>query len=153
MHALFDCNISWNCNEIWVRVKNPSGFVKYFYEPQRGIGEVPSLQILSNDISIEDLHHVLKDYPVYGWLLSCDLSKISAKLVISLKHKTIFVEFLEILLDNNKTSSLTHIRWQSKNHSDIIWVYVFWFLLKALHLFFYKQSIFSPSPQKLFKLF
>ena len=34
------------------------------------------------------------------WLLNNDLLKISAKLVISLKHNTIFAEFLEILLDN-----------------------------------------------------
>ena len=38
-----------------------------------------------------------------GWLFSYDLPKISAKLVISLKHKITFAKFLEILLDNNVT--------------------------------------------------
>ena len=27
-------------------------FIRYFYEPYRGITEVPSLEILSNDLSI-----------------------------------------------------------------------------------------------------
>ena len=39
-----------------------------------------------------------------------DLSKVSAKLAISLKHNIVFAKFLEILLDNNVTSSLTLIR-------------------------------------------
>ena len=51
----------------------------------------------------------MKDFHLCGWLLSYDLSKISAKLVISLKHNTIFAKFFEILLDNNITSSHTHI--------------------------------------------
>ena len=49
----------------------------------------------------------MKDFHLYGWLLSYDHSKISAK---SLKHNIIFAKFLEILLDNNVTSSHTHIR-------------------------------------------
>ena len=52
----------------------------------------------------------MKDFHLCGWLLSYDLSKISAKLVISLKHNTIFAKFLEVLLDNNffaYTHSLT----------------------------------------------
>ena len=113
------------CNNIWV--KNPADFAKYFYEPQRGIAEVSSLQILSNGLSIKGVHHVMKDFHLFGWLLSYDLSKISAKLAISLKHKMIFAIFFEILLDNNVNSSLTHIRWRSKNHSEIIGVCIFGF--------------------------
>ena len=47
----------------------------------------------------------MKDFHLLTWLLSYDLSNISAKLVISLKHNIDFVKFLEILLDNNITSS------------------------------------------------
>ena len=68
---------------------------------------------------------------ICGWLLSYDLSKISTKLVVSLKHNIIFAKFLEILLDNNVTSSHTHIRWQSKNHLEVIWVYIFRFFIKG----------------------
>ena len=42
--------------------------------------------------------------------LGYDLSNISAKLVVSLKHNIIFAKFLEIPLDNNVTSSHTYIR-------------------------------------------
>ena len=52
----------------------------------------------------------MKDFHLCGWLLNYDLSKISAKLVISLKHNIIFTKFCEILFDNNLTSSQTHIR-------------------------------------------
>ena len=52
----------------------------------------------------------MKDFQLCSWLLSYDLSKISAKVVISLKHNIIFAKFLEILLDNNVTSSHKHIR-------------------------------------------
>ena len=62
----------------------------------------------------------MKDFHLCGWLLSYDLSKISAKLVISLKHNIIFAKFLEILLDNNVTSLHTHIRSQSKNQLEVI---------------------------------
>ena len=62
----------------------------------------------------------MKDFHLCDWLLTYVLSKISAKLVISLKHNIIFVKLLEILLDNNLTSSHTHIRWQSKKHSEVI---------------------------------
>ena len=65
-HAPFDCNISWDCNKIWVRVKNSVGFIRNFYE--------------------KDVYHVTKDFHLCGWLLSHDLSKFWAKLVISLKH-------------------------------------------------------------------
>ena len=123
----FVCNFSWNCNKILVTVKNSAGFVKYFYKPQHGITEAPSLQILSNRSAIEGVHHVMKDFHLCGWLLSCNLSKISAKLAISLNHKIMFAKFLEILLENNVTSKLTHIRCRSKNHSEIIWVYSFGF--------------------------
>ena len=51
----------------------------------------------------------MKDFHFCSSLLSYDLSKISLKLAISLKHIIIFANFLEILLDNNVTSSLTHI--------------------------------------------
>ena len=43
----------------------------------------------------------MKEFYLCSWLLSYDLSKISVKLVISLKHNIIFAEFLEILLYNN----------------------------------------------------
>ena len=56
----------------------------------------------------------------------------SAKLVISLKHNIIFEKFLEILLGNNVTFSHRHIRWQSKNNSEVMWVYISDFLLKAV---------------------
>ena len=115
----------------WVTVKNSVDFIRYFYELYRGIAEVPSLQILSNDLSSWYIHHVMKDFHLCIWLLSYDLSKIPAKLVISLKHNIIFAKFLEILLDNVVTSSLTHIRWQSKNHLEVIWVYIFQFFIKG----------------------
>ena len=53
----------------------------------------------------------MNDFHLYGWLLSYDLSKISAKLVISLKHNIIFAEFLGIMLGNNVAFLQTHIRW------------------------------------------
>ena len=86
-------------------LKTQVRFIRYFYEPYRGITEVPSLEILSNDLSI-----VMKDFHLYSWLLSYDLSKILAKLVISLKNNIIFAKFREILLDNNLNCSHTHIR-------------------------------------------
>ena len=51
----------------------------------------------------------MKDFHLRSWLLSYELSEISAKLVISLKHNIILARFPEILLDNNVTLSLTHI--------------------------------------------
>ena len=51
----------------------------------------------------------MKDFHSSGWLLSYDLSKISAKLAISLKHNIIFAKFIDILLDDRVTSSLTDI--------------------------------------------
>ena len=57
--------------------------------------------------------------------------KISAKLVISLKHNIIFAKFLEIPLDDNVTSSHTHIHWQRKNHFEIIWVSIFRLFIKG----------------------
>ena len=62
----------------------------------------------------------MKDFHLCGWLLSYDLSKILAKLVISLKHNIIFAKFPEILLDSDGTSSHTYIRLQSKNHLEVI---------------------------------
>ena len=55
----------------------------------------------------------MKDFHLCGWLLSYDLSKTSAK-VISLKHNIIFAKFRETLLDNNLTSSHTHIADKAK---------------------------------------
>ena len=52
-------------------------------------------------------------------------------LVISLKHNIIFAKSTKIPLDNNVTFSHTNIRWQSKNHSEIIWVYIFRFFIKV----------------------
>ena len=66
-----------------------------------------------------------KGFPLCSWLLSYDLSKISAKLAIHLKHKLIFASILEILFGNNVTSSVRHIR---KSFSFIFYD----FLLKAL---------------------
>ena len=43
----------------------------------------------------------MKDFHLFSWLLTYDLSKASAKLVISLKHNIIFAKFVEMLLDNN----------------------------------------------------
>ena len=61
----------------------------------------------------------MKDFHLSDWLRSYDLSEISTKLVISLKHNIIVTKFLEILLDNNVTSWQTHIREQSKNHLEV----------------------------------
>ena len=55
----------------------------------------------------------MKDFHLCGWLLSYDLSKTSAK-VISLKHNIVFAKFRETLLDNNLTSSHTHIADKAK---------------------------------------
>ena len=76
-------------------LKTQVRFIRYFYKPYRGITEVPSLEILSNDLSIYDVYHVMKDFHLCGWLLSCDLSKILVKLVISLKHNIIFENFVK----------------------------------------------------------
>ena len=73
----------------------------------------------------------MKDFHLCGWLLCYDLSKISTKLVISLKHNIIFAKFIEISLDNDITSSHAHIRWQRKNHSEVIWVYIFRIFIKG----------------------
>ena len=72
-----------------------------------------------------------RDFHLCDWLLSYDLSKISVKLVISLKCNIMFAKFREILLDNNLTSSHTRICWQSKNLLDFIWVYIFQFFNKG----------------------
>ena len=53
---------------------------------------------------------------------------------LSLKYNAIFAKFLEILLDNNVTSLHTHIRWQSKNYSEVIWVYIFRFFIKGIFI-------------------
>ena len=61
----------------------------------------------------------MKDFYLCGWLRSCDLSKTSAKLFISLKRTIIFTKFFEILLGNKTTSLHTQIRLQSKNHLEV----------------------------------
>ena len=48
-----------------------------------------------------------------------------------LKHNIIFAKFLEILLDNNVTSLHTHVRSQSKNQLEVIWVNIFQFFIKG----------------------
>ena len=68
----------------------------------------------------------MKDFHLCGWLLSYDLSKISIKLVISLKYNIGFAKFFEILLGNNITASHTHIH-----------------LLKALS----HQNVFKDAPK------
>ena len=74
---------------------------------------------------------------IFIWLLSYNLSKISAILVIPLKHDIIFAKFLEILLDNN-VSIHTFV-----DTAKTIWksfeFTFFYILLKAL------------SPQDVFK--
>ena len=72
----------------------------------------------------------MKNFHLCSWFLSYDLSKISAKLLISLKQNIIFVKFIEILLDNNVTSSLTHIR-KAKNDFEVIRVFIFQFFIKS----------------------
>ena len=52
----------------------------------------------------------MKDFHLCSWLVTYDLSKILAKLVIYVKHYIVFETFLEILLDNDVTFSHTHIR-------------------------------------------
>ena len=66
----------------------------------------------------------MKYFDLGCWLLSYDLSNISAKLVISLKYNIIFAKFLEILLDNDVTSPHTNDRWQSKINSEVIWYFI-----------------------------
>ena len=55
-----------------------------------------------------------------------DLSQISH----TSQRNIIFAKFLEIQLDNNITSWLTHIRWRKKIHLKVIWVYLFWLFIK-----------------------
>ena len=73
------------------------------------------------------IRHYMTDFHLCNWLLSNDPLKIFAKLVIYLKHNIIFAKFLEIMLDNNATSSLTHSWLQSKNHLEVIKVHIFLF--------------------------
>ena len=57
---------------------------------------------------------------MYNYVLSYELLKILSVLAVPLKHDTVFTKFLEILLDDNTFSSRTHIRKQSKIHSEVI---------------------------------
>ena len=86
----------------------------------------------------------MKDFHLSDWLRSYDLSEISAKLVISLKHNIIVTKFLEILLDNNVTSWQTHIREQSKNIWKLLEFLFSDFLLKALS----HQNVFKNALEK-----
>ena len=52
----------------------------------------------------------MKDFHLCDWLLNYEFSKILAKLVIFVKHNTVFAKFLEIQLDNNVNSLHTQIR-------------------------------------------
>ena len=63
------------------------------------------------------IYHVMKDFHLCSWLPSYDLSKISAKLAISLKHKISFAEFLDILFDNSVTSSLRSLKKKKNLHT------------------------------------
>ena len=85
----------------------------------------------------------MKDVDLYGELLGYDLSKISSKLVISLKYNITFAKFREILLGNNLNSSHKHIRWQSKNHLEV-YLSLDFFLLKALS----HQNVFKNALEK-----
>ena len=42
-----------------------------------------------------------------------------------------FGKFFEILLGNNIIPLRSHVHWQSKNHSEVIWVHVFQFFIKG----------------------
>ena len=92
---------------------------------------VPLLRSLSNNLSVKDVYYVMKDFHLFSWLLSYDLSKISTKLVVSLIHNIIFAKFLEILLDNNVTSSHTKLTKQ-KSFGGHLSLYFSIFLLKTL---------------------
>ena len=66
----------------------------------------------------------MKDFHLRDSLLSYDLSKISAKLVISHKHNIIFAKFLEVLLDNNVTFfACTHSLTKQKSFGSNLSLY------------------------------
>ena len=83
-----------------------------------------------------------------GSLLSYDLSKISAKLVISLKHNIIFAKFLEILLDNNVTSLHPHIIDKAKITWKLFEFIFSNFLLTALS----HQNVFKNALENLTRI-
>ena len=97
------------------------------------------------------MYHVMKDFHLCGWLLSYDLSKTSAKLVISLKHNIFFAKFCEILLDNN-IIGYTHSLTKQKSFGSYLSLYFpifytcldFRWLTKSIETIkLYKRS-FSP---------
>ena len=85
----------------------------------------------------------MKDFHLYGRLLGYDLSEISAKLVISLKHSIIFAKSLEILLDNNVNSCHTHIDKSKIIRKSFEFIF-FDFLLKAL----FHENVFKNALEK-----
>ena len=122
----FDCNISWNCNKLWVRVKNSVGFISANISVNHNVDSPETIHFRFCQIIY--LFFIML-WRIFNWLLSYDLSKILAKLVISLNHHIFFARFLEILLNNNITSSKL-IFWNLKNHSELIWFYIFRFSIK-----------------------
>ena len=81
----------------------------------------------------------MKDFYLYGWLLSYDLSKISPKLVIHLKHNRVFAKFLEILLDNNVTFRIHTFVDEAK------------IILKSFEFMFFGFLLKTQSYQNVFK--
>ena len=66
----------------------------------------------------------MKDFHLRSWLLSYDLSKISVKLVISLKHNIIFAKVLEIALGNKVIFfTYTHSLTKQKSFGSLLSVY------------------------------
>ena len=65
----------------------------------------------------------------YSSYLVITLWRWWAVLAISLEQSIIFAKFFETRLNSNVASLLTHVRWQKKNHSELIWVYIYWFFI------------------------
>ena len=124
-----DCNISWKLNKLWVTVKNP---IVLGISANHNMGSSSSLHC-----KICHMIYLFKMFIILWRILKCAIGYLvmilSAILAISLKHYIIFETFLEILLGIKVTSLYTHVRWQSKNRSQIIFEFIlFDFLLKAL---------------------
>ena len=92
---------------------------------------LPWLQNLSKDLSIYDVYDMMEGFHLQYWLLSYDPLQISGILPTFLKFNIIFEKFLEILVDSNVTFLCTHVRWQIKNHSEVIWVFIFRYFIKV----------------------
>ena len=66
----------------------------------------------------------MKDIHLRSWLLGYDLSKISVKLVISLKHNIIFAKVLEIALGNKVIFfAYTHSLTKQKSFGSLLSLY------------------------------